>query len=53
MSESLEGSYAEALKIWIARFKEAQRVIQELEQENDDLRARLNQIEELRRGQSQ
>lgn len=44
-AKQLGPSYAQALNIWIQRFKTAQTVIRELEAENEVLRTRLGERE--------
>lgn len=39
-------AYAQALRIWVGRFKEAQRVIRELERENEALREALRAVDD-------
>jgi regulator of replication initiation timing len=46
VSSKLEGSYATALNIWIDRFKTAQGVIRDLEQENEELRTENERLRE-------
>jgi cell division protein FtsB len=41
----LEQSWRMTLKIWIDRFQQAQRVIRELEDENEVLRERIAMLE--------
>lgn len=40
----LEGSYSQALKIWIGRFRQSQQVIRELEDENEALRKKIEEL---------